>query len=66
MADHQTQWQQFLRDYTQAQAEYQAARAAATKHADSVGQMTAAFLAEERARDKLVLVRHRLYCSAEQ
>jgi hypothetical protein len=63
MADQRNEWQQFHREYTAARAGYQAARDAADVRPLNVDAMTAAltaaFLAEERARDKLAALRDR-------
>ena len=61
MTDPHTDWQRLLSEYSLAQGEYQAARDVAVTHSVNVDAMTAAFLAEELARDKLVLLRRRIY-----
>jgi hypothetical protein len=64
MPDRQNLWRDFLSEYANADAEYQAAREAAARHSLTVDVLTAAFLAEERARDKVVSLRQRLYCNS--
>ena len=66
MANPQTDWQRLLGEYSLAQGEYQAARDIAVRHSVNVDAMTAAFLAEELARDKLVLLRRRMYAPIDE
>jgi hypothetical protein len=61
MTQHQDEWERFLGEYAAAHAEYQTAREAAARRALTVDRLTAAFIAEARARDKLVSLRHRMY-----
>ena len=65
MKNQQTDWRRFLSDYALAKDEYLAARDVAIRHSVNVDEMTAALLAEEQARDKLVLSRRRVCASIE-
>lgn len=53
-------WQRALDDYARACIEYETARAAAATHSATVTTLTAALLAEQQARDKVVALRQRL------
>jgi hypothetical protein len=61
MTQRQNEWEQFLGEYAVAHAEYQAAREAAARRSLTVERLTAAFLAEAQARDRLVSLRDRMY-----
>jgi hypothetical protein len=63
--DQKNEWQQLHREYAMARAQYQATREAADMRPLDLDTMTAAltaaFLAEEQARETLVLSRHRMH-----
>ena len=61
MTRDQSEWQQLLAEYALARRAYQLARDAADQRPYNLDALTAAFLAEDQAREKLIHGRRRMY-----